>query len=195
MNQPADTSVKGVSLLGESVSPQTSSLTFHADAPRAITYPHTFDTSSARTQQSEQVGTETLPNAIKANWGKIIKAQLSERIYVKLESLAAGPSSMLGPNAARPLDAKSLGDFLDFWVRVRTIAAEPEITSAPDGTLHAEWYKSDRQRLDARFTANGVMFGLIAGTKLIEGAETPETVASLLKNNPAQPLKWTWNGR
>jgi hypothetical protein len=193
MNQPADTGAEGVSLVGESITPQTGSLALLSGATQVKTHQHAPYTSG-RPPQIEQLGTGTLSNAIMANWGKIIKAQLSERMYAKIENLAVGPGSMIGSNVGRPLDAKSLGDFLDFWTHVRSIAVEPEITSAPDGTLHAEWYKSDRQRLDARFTVNSVMFGLIAGTKLIEGAETPETVASLLRNHPAMPLQWTWKG-
>lgn len=129
--------------------------------------------------------TSVLPDAVAANWGKISKARLTKQMYGNIVRVATQSRGM-----APAVTAASLGNFLEFWMRIRNAAVEPEVVLAPDGTLYAEWYKSKHQRLDVRFTVNKAIFGLFAGSSILEGAERPETVANLLKQHAAKPLQW-----
>ena len=63
---------------------------------------------------------------------------------------------------------------LDFWQLVRGPAAEPALTLAPDGSLLAEWFKNANQRLDIRFSARAVIFGLITPKNVLERPRVPK---------------------
>jgi hypothetical protein len=135
--------------------------------------------------ESPSSGTGSVPPAIRGNWGLIAKARLTERMYSSLMRVATANS----PYSA--LTPKSLRDFFTFWAIIRNVAAAPEFGLSPDGTLTAEWYRSQRQRLDVRFLDRKLIFGLIVNNNILEGAEVASTVAALLKNHPSKPLLWT----
>jgi hypothetical protein len=138
--------------------------------------------------ESRASATNTLPPSISANWGKIAKARMTHHMYANLLRVAAA-NLVLGSRKSA-LNATSLADFFDFWARIRVASAEPEFALAPDGTLSAEWFKSQRQRLDVQFVGRKVIFGLIANNNILEGADNLQTVAALLKSHPSKPLQW-----
>ncbi len=135
------------------------------------------------------VQTSAAPRTIVDTWGAITKARMSAGMYAKLVRLASSPPEWRGPQT-QPLRASSLAQFLQFWSLIGTNAAEPELALAPDGSIHAEWFKSPRQRLDVRFAENNVRFGMFANQKILEGAESLVTVANILKSHDAKPLTW-----
>jgi hypothetical protein len=148
------------------------------EAPRSST----TGALSSSLFETRSATTDTLPSSIAANWGSIAKARMTQHMYDRLLRIAALRSSAL--------TAKSFADFFDFWVRVRAASAEPEFALAPDGTLSAEWFKSQRQRLDVQFAGRKVIFGLFAHNDILEGAQSLQTVAELLKSHPSKPLQW-----
>lgn len=168
-------------------------LTFPDEEPRrAPKQRPTIQSSSAIPAASkvfEAPTTGALPEIISANWGDIVNAGISLRMYGDLIRMAAVPSGWRGPGslALRPI---SLRNFIAFWSAIRDVAKEPELTLAPDGSLHAEWFKSPRQRLDVRFSDQNVFFGLLNHNSILEGAEHPNTVAEILKLHHAKPLTW-----
>jgi hypothetical protein len=131
--------------------------------------------------------TDTLPQAISENWGRILRARLSDEMQSRLIRVA----SQRRRSDVRPLTTQSLGDFLKFWSQVRLTAVEPEITVAPDGTLSAEWFKSAQQKLDVRFVYGRAVFGLFSRRGILEGSESIENVAKYLKTHSAKPLQWS----
>ena len=150
--------------------PDTGVLQFAASAPSAATD-----------------GTSVLPRVISDNWGRILRAGLSEKMQARLIHAATARRQ---PNA-RTLTSQSLAEFLDFWNRVRAVAVEPQVTVAPDGTLWALWFRSDRERLDIRFTPNGALYGLVSAPEIHEGAASVDSLVRLLENRPDGPLKWS----
>jgi hypothetical protein len=110
-------------------------------------------------------------------------------MYGRLVKLASASDGWAGPNS-KALNAAAISRFLNFWQLVKTESAEPSLTLAPDGSLMAEWFKSERQRLDVRYSLRGVIFGLVSPKNILEGAESAETVATILKLHPQKPLSW-----
>lgn len=131
-----------------------------------------------------------LPEAVSASWTRIAQADISVRLYSRLVRLASQPDGWRGPGSLS-LRPSSLKRFLEFWTMVRNEAREPELALAPDGSLHAEWFKSHRQRLDVRFAEPKVIFGLFAGNSILEGADNLKTVAQILMQHHAKPLAWS----
>jgi hypothetical protein len=152
------------------------------EAPRPIAKSAATGALRSSLFENQPATTNTLPPSIAANWGSVARARMTRHMYARLLRVAASRSSAL--------TAKSLADFFDFWVRVRAASAEPEFALAPDGTLSAEWFKSQRQRLDVQFAGRKVIFGLFAHNDILEGAQSLQTVAELLKNHPSKPLQW-----
>jgi hypothetical protein len=146
--------------------------------------------SKATTPAQQPISPNSLPDALLSNWNRIAQANMSVRMYRDLVRLAMQPSGWRGPGS-RGLRAGSLKSFLEFWMAVRDSAVEPELTLAPDGSLAAEWFKSPRQRLDTRFLDHIAIFGLLMNNNVLEGAETRDTVASILKAHQAKPLTWS----
>jgi len=111
------------------------------------------NTVTASYVSSEAAPSETnlLPESIFESWGSINRVGMSVRMYGDLVRLASVRDGWRGPGS-RALRAGSLKSFLDFWALVRSDAKEPEIALAPDGTIHAEWFASNRNRLDAKFS-------------------------------------------
>ncbi len=136
-----------------------------------------------------RTSTNTLPETISATWLKIAKAEMSIAMYDDLVRIAMLPDKWRG-TGTRALDSQSLGDFLKFWLIVRDVAVEPELALAPDGSLHAEWYNSQRKRLDIRFGKRKSFFGLFSNNTILEGADDMSTVAQILKYHSSEPLKW-----
>ena len=134
--------------------------------------------------------TESLPDTIQGSWTKIARANMSVDLSADLVRIGRLPSNWGGPGS-QSLRPKSLQNFLEFWLAIRDNAAEPEITLAPDGTLHAEWFKSPRQRLDVRFADQKAFFGLLTNNSILEGADDLGTVAGILKLHHARPLLWS----
>jgi hypothetical protein len=163
-----------------------SSTTGRSDTPKTQQGTSAFTIVAPEDTRAES---DALPGAVRANWGKIAKAKLTQRMYAKIVRVAAASAALRPP--ARALTPASLGVFLDFWMRVRFVAAEPELALAADGIVSAEWYKSPRQKLDLRFAASTVIYGLFANSSISEGADSSETVANLLKAHPSKPLQWS----
>jgi hypothetical protein len=146
------------------------------ESPHAVPSPRLIPTNAA-------------PSKIIDAWGAITQAGMSPGIYAKLVRLASLQPGWRGP-AARALRPSSLNQFLYFWSLVRSDAVEPELALAPDGSIHAEWFKSSRQRLDVRFTESNVRFGMFVNNNILEGADKLTTVAKILKFHHAKPLRW-----
>ena len=146
-------------------------------------------TQAVKANQPTGPSANSLPDSILSSWSRIANANMSVRMYNDLVRVATRPAGWRGPGslALRPA---SLRNFLDFWSIVRSSAKEPELALAPDGTLHAEWFKSDRRRLDARFLDQKVVFGLFSGNGVLEGAEPRDTVAAILATHRSAPLRW-----
>jgi len=131
----------------------------------------------------------SLPTVIADNWTRLGKAGLSVSLYSRLLKLAAPRNEHVLPRKAA-LRKTSLKDFLEFWMQIRQDAVEPELTLAPDGCLYAEWYRSPHRRLDVKFSDRVTHFGVIDGRRILEGAETLSSVASILRHHHSKPLKW-----
>ena len=144
--------------------------------------PHDFEIPPG-TAQPTRAAADSLPTAILENWSKLASIQLTSRFYNRLLRAAVSQRGM-------PLKTGPLRAFLDFWLVVRSSAVTPEIVIAPDGSLHAEWYKSDRDRLDIRFTDRQAFFGLFANKEIYEGVTNPAYLANILLKHPARPLRW-----
>jgi hypothetical protein len=140
-------------------------------------------------ERPRQTPTSAAPRKIIDAWGAITQAGMSACMYAKLVRLASVPPGWRGP-ATRELRDSSLTQFLHFWSLVRADAAEPELALAPDGSIHAEWFKSPRQRLDVRFAENNVRFGLFVTNNVLEGMDKLTTVANILQAHHAKPLRW-----
>jgi hypothetical protein len=136
-----------------------------------------------------QIGTEAAPRTIVAAWGAIRQARMSFEMYGKLVRLASVAPGWRGPGA-QSMKVWSLNQFLHFWSLIRDDAVEPELALAPDGSIHAEWFKSARQRLDIRFADANVHFGMFTNNNVLEGADKLATVAQILKDHHAKPLTW-----
>ena len=134
--------------------------------------------------------TNSLPETILRSWSKIALADMSVGMSEGLVRIATNSNGWRGPGSLS-LRAESLESFLEFWSTIRDDALEPELALAPDGTLHAEWFRSQRQRLDVRFAEHNVVFGLFANNSILEGVERLQIVASFLKLHPEKPLKWS----
>jgi hypothetical protein len=130
-----------------------------------------------------------LPEVIRANWGGISEADISPAMLDDLVRLAMFPDGWRGPGTLS-LRSRSLNDFLEFWTAIREDAVKPELALAPDGTLQAEWFKSFRQHLDARFVQNKVYFGLFSNSEIWEGVQSATALANYLKDHPAKPFRW-----
>jgi len=150
-------------------------------------------TSSATTRglpEKEALSqTMSMPTSILANWNEIAEADFTVSLYMHLVRLAKKPAGWRGPGSL-PLQSSSVRKFLAFWKEVRDDAVEPEVALAPDGTLHAEWYRSDRQRLDIRFADSKLFFGLFDRGRVIEGADDLLISALILKSHQSKPLRW-----
>lgn len=134
--------------------------------------------------------TNSLPDAILTSWSRIAQADMSVSLYRNLVRIAMRPDGWRGPGS-RSLTPTSLRSFLEFWSTIRASAAEPELALAPDGSLHAEWFKSNRQRLDVRFAGKQALFGLLTNNSIVEGVDSLHTVAEILSAHPAKPLSWS----
>jgi hypothetical protein len=142
-----------------------------------------------RVPPQQIVPTGTAPPAIIAAWGGIRQARMSSEMYEKLLRLASVAPGWRGPGA-QSMKVSSLNQFLHFWSLIRDDAVEPELALAPDGSIHAEWFKSIRQRLDIRFADANVRFGMFTNNNILEGADKLATVAQILKDHHAKPLTW-----
>lgn len=133
--------------------------------------------------------TDTMPQPLLTNWGRLGRAGISIAMYESLVRVAMCTDGWRGPGSLG-LRSSSLKRFIEFWSLVRSDAAEPEISLSSDGSLHTEWYKSARQRLDLRFADHSVFFGLFSNNTILEGADSVDTVAQILRLHPATPLRW-----
>jgi hypothetical protein len=130
-----------------------------------------------------------MPASLLALWTRIARANMSVSMFEKILRIASQPVGWQG-RGSRELQSASLKGFLDFWDVVRSDAAEPDLSLVPDGSLLAEWFQSERQRLDVRFVNNLVLFGLFANNRILEGAEQLPTVVQILKSHQSKPLAW-----
>jgi len=132
----------------------------------------------------------SLPMSILANWSKIARANMSVGMYADLVRIAGAQDGWRG-SGSLSLRSESLNDFLEFWSTVRDDAVEPEVALAPDGSLHAEWFKSMRRRLDVRFAKQRAFFGLFTNDGILEGVDHLNAVAQILKSHHSKPLTWS----
>ena len=145
--------------------------------------------TKARVPSPQIVPTAAAPPTIVAVSGAIRQARISSEMYGKLVRLASVAPGWRSPGA-QSMKASSLIQFLHFWSLIRHDAVEPELALAPDGSIHAEWFKSLRQRLDIRFAGATVRFGMFTNNNILEGADKLATVAQILKDHHAKPLTW-----
>lgn len=150
---------------------------------------HALGSSISTKRLSVDLTTDALPDALSANWSKLTAANLTKSFRSRLLTLA---SDRLGtsPSEIRGLRPKSLSDFLDFWDDVKEHAVEPEITVSRDGSLVAEWFKSEKERLDIKFADRALLFGLLDKGAILEGAQGIDLVSKILLDHDSKPLKW-----
>ena len=136
--------------------------------------------------------TEALPAAFVSNWTKLKSSKLSPKFYSRLLRLASGRfgTTTVAPSNERKLRPSSLSDFLEFWSQIKGEAVEPDVSLSNDGSISVEWFKSNDQRLDIKFAEETVMFGLLNSGKILEGAESKELVALILRSHSAKPFRW-----
>jgi hypothetical protein len=134
--------------------------------------------------------TNALPDSISSSWSKIAQANMSVRMYENLVRIASARDGWRGPGS-HSLRAASLTDFLEFWSLIRDEASEPELSLAPDGSIHAEWFGSLQRRLDVRFGERKAFFGLLTSSSIVEGADHLAAVAQILKAHRFKPLSWS----
>ena len=91
--------------------------------------------------QSRPTSTDTMPDAIRANWYELAISRLSVDAFARLNFLATKQAGWRGPGSMA-LKGDSVSEFLRFWSAVRADAAEPELMLTPMGTLQAEWLKN-----------------------------------------------------
>jgi len=132
-----------------------------------------------------------IPDAIRANWQALANSGLSERSYLYLLKLAKKEAGWREPGT-RPLEGRSLGQFLKFWVNVRSDASEPEFSLLPNGNLQVEWYRDDRHFTELEFRSDGsVLFGFFDGSSEIEGLANPDELKPLIASRDYRYLKWS----
>ena len=132
-----------------------------------------------------------IPDAIRANWQALATSGLSERAYLYLLKLAKKEAGWREPGT-RPLEGRSLGEFLKFWVNVRSDASEPEFSLLPNGNLQVEWYCDDRHFTELEFRSNGlVLFGFFDGSSEIEGLANLDELKPLIASRDYRYLKWS----
>lgn len=143
--------------------------------------------------QGQSKTTDTMPDAIRANWYELAISRLSVEAFARLNFLANRQAGWRGPGSMA-LSGASLSKFLRFWATVRSVAAEPELMLTPLGTLQAEWFKNHKQFLEIEFgqTDEGSNFGLIDRKTRLEGKAKPGEVIQLLKSYRAGiAITWT----
>lgn len=137
--------------------------------------------------------TDTIPDAIRANWHELAISRLSAEAFARLNFLANRQAGWRGPGSMA-LSGVSVSKFLRFWTTVRAVAAEPELMLTPMGTLQAEWFKNHRQFLEIEFSQmdESSNFGLIDRQTRLEGKARPSELIQLLKGyRDGIALTWT----
>lgn len=156
----------------------------------------TVSVRSARDGTATQAGptsTDTMPDAIRANWYELAISRLSVDAFARLNFLATKQAGWRGPGSM-DLGGVSVSKFLRFWAAVRADAAEPELMLTPMGTLQAEWFKNHRQFLEIEFSQadESSNFGLIDRKTQLEGKARPNELIQLLKGyRDGIALTWT----
>lgn len=132
----------------------------------------------------------TMPDAVSANWARYTTAGISLDTYLKLVTLGQKPDGWRG-NGSKKLSDGSISTFLEFWGSVRDFASDAFLTLAPSGNLFAEWHKSWKSHLDIEFVEGGVaFFGLFSGSSIVEGKVDVGELAGLLRAHKRKPLSW-----
>jgi hypothetical protein len=125
--------------------------------PRTISTINAFESVAfARHGDEMRSAADTTPLSIALNWTRLTRAELSDKAYSKLFSIAARSEGWRGPGS-RALSSASLSVFLKFWSDVSREAAEPQFALMPNGHLCAEWFKNDRRHLDLEFADDWMM--------------------------------------
>ena len=143
--------------------------------------------------QSRPTSTDTMPDAIRANWYELAISRLSVDAFARLNFLATKQAGWRGPGSMA-LKGDSVSKFLRFWSAVRADAAEPELMLTPMGTLQAEWFKNHKQFLEIEFSQSDESsnFGLIDRQTRLEGKARPSELIQLLKGyRDGIALTWT----
>lgn len=165
-------------------------LTQHREATQTIVLVKSLRDGVA--MQGRSKATDTMPDAIRANWYELAISKLSVEAFARLNLLANKQAGWRGPGAMA-LSGASLSKFLRFWATVRSVAAEPELMLTPMGTLQAEWFKNHKQFLEIEFgqTDEGSNFGLIDRKTRLEGNAKPSELIQILKSYRAG-IAMTW---
>lgn len=137
--------------------------------------------------------TSQMPESALLLWPQFLSNNLTMKLVNSIVHLLSAKGGA-GEGRKKPLSHESLNAFLEFWDGVKDVAIDPDLSLAPDGTLVAEWYNSVNRRLDVRFLGKDVVFGLIAGARILEGVDSQKSVILMMRNHPASPLKWGPHG-
>lgn len=139
----------------------------------------------------ESVTSNTMPDAVSANWALYAKAGISIQTYAKLVNLGRKVDGWRG-TASKKLSDGSIKTFLDFWKSIHDLAVDPFLTLAPSGNLFAEWHQSWNSHLDIEFADGGIVFfGLFTGkNSVLEGKVSADELANLLRGQKRKPLSW-----
>lgn len=137
--------------------------------------------------------TSVVPQSISANWMLLAKSGLSEPAYKAILRLGSKPLGWNGPGSF-PLDARSLTNFLNFWIQVRNVATEPDLVLTPKGNIQAEWFKSPRQFLEIDFRSENEpsFFGLFDNREVVLEGSAPasEIMQIVLHHRNGMALTW-----
>ena len=143
--------------------------------------------------QARPTSTDTMPDAIRANWCGLAISRLSVDAFARLNFLASKQAGWRGAGSMA-LSGVSVSKFLRFWAAVRAVAAEPELMLTPMGTLQTEWFKNHKQFLEVEFSQSdeSSSFGLIDRQTRLEGKARPNELIQLLKGyRDGIALTWT----
>jgi hypothetical protein len=164
---------------------------FDEDSTQVLTVRPNVGNSLPQTRptQNSTIKTETIPPALLANWTRLNSSNFSSLFYTRLLKFAGDRFSSAVKKA--PLRAQSLSNFLDFWQLIKPDAREPEFALSKDGSIHAEWFKSNRQHLHLKFLDDKIFFGLFDNGHILEGSENSRVVAKVLSEHPSKPFRWS----
>ena len=171
------------------------SLTVFDKPARSAELTPTIQSSSSMTPEANKLtkrsSTGALPDTISESWGDIVNAGMSVGMYGDLVRMATAPSGVARARIAcfaSHISQKFHRILVSYSRCCKRTGAYPR----SDGSLHAEWFKSTRQRADVRFAGKNVIFGVLNQGNIVEGAEQPNTVAEFPKVAPhAKPLSWS----
>lgn len=131
-----------------------------------------------------------VPAAIAENWNRIWVSEISDKLYSRLLRFGTRPDGWRG-HGSKSLSPSAVTAFLEFWIKVREKAVEPQIALTAKGGIQAQWYKSRYEYLDLSFQPDKrVFFGLFRKGAVFEGVVNLEEIVPFLESNSAESLTW-----